>query len=137
MQGSTVRRIPFRHLLSGSGVEELVPSLLSHLASRIYEQQRLITDLMIDDSEKRLGKTLLYLAQKHGVATFMGTKLTIRLSHQDLSEMVGTTRPRVSEFMYRFRKAECVLADADHHLIIDEAKLDAYIMNPPDFHTKS
>ena len=128
MRDSMVRKMPLRRLLNGSGIDGLMQPLLGHLASRLRDQQLLIMNLVVDDSEKRLGKTLLYMARRHGIRNGCGTRLTVQLSHQDLSEMIGTTRPRVSEFMHKLREAECVLTDADHRLIVDETKLDAYIM---------
>jgi hypothetical protein len=44
-----------------------------------------------------------------------------------LSEMVGTTRPRVSLFMQRFHNLGLIETNKDRFLIIKENKLNAYL----------
>ena len=56
------------------------------------------------DSEHRLAATLLELGRKLGQRGLLSWRLEHKISHQELAEMVGTTRPRISEFMRRFRQ---------------------------------
>ena len=49
------------------------------------------------------------------------------ISHEELSEMVGTTRPRISFFMRRFRNLGLIETNSDHFLIIKENKLTDYL----------
>ena len=58
---------------------------------------------MTVDSEQRLGQTLLQLARTMGKKDRRSIRIELKISHEELSEMVGTTRPRVSVFMRRFR----------------------------------
>ena len=59
-------------------------------------------DQLFNSSEKRLARVLLLLAN-FGKE---GTPQTVipKISQETLAEIVGTTRPRVSFFMNRFRK---------------------------------
>ena len=41
--------------------------------------------------------------------------------------MVGTTRPRISTFMKRFRDLGLIERTTDHQLIIKEQRLTAYV----------
>jgi hypothetical protein len=41
--------------------------------------------------------------------------------------MVGTTRPRISVFMQRFKNLGLIETNANHFLIIKENKLMAYL----------
>ena len=41
--------------------------------------------------------------------------------------MVGTTRPRITEFMSRLRLLGIVEVTREHHLIVKEAKLSSYL----------
>jgi CRP/FNR family cyclic AMP-dependent transcriptional regulator len=61
-----------------------------------------LVDHLFNSSEKRLARTLLLLANfgKEG----RPEPITTKISQETLAEMVGTTRPRVSFFMNRFRK---------------------------------
>ena len=68
-----------------------------------------------------------WLARKLGKKDPRSIRIELRISHQELSEMVGTTRPRISVFMQRFRNLGLIEMSAEHHLIIKESKLTAYL----------
>jgi len=74
----------------------------SFLLARNARIQEDLIDQMFNSSEKRLARILLLLAQfgKEGKPE----KVIPNLSHQMLADIVGTTRPRVTFFMNRFRK---------------------------------
>jgi hypothetical protein len=55
-------------------------------------------------SEQWRGKTLLQLAGTMGKKDPHGLRIETKISHEELSVMVGTTRSRISMFMERFRK---------------------------------
>jgi CRP-like cAMP-binding protein len=61
-----------------------------------------LVDQLFNSSEKRLARVLLLLAN-------FGTdgrpqKVIPKISQETLAEIIGTTRPRVSFFMNKFRK---------------------------------
>jgi CRP/FNR family cyclic AMP-dependent transcriptional regulator len=70
-----------------------------------------LVDQLFNSSEKRLARVLLLLANfgKDGKAE----PVTTRIGQETLAEMVGTTRPRVSFFMNRFRKLGFVEYNGD------------------------
>jgi CRP/FNR family transcriptional regulator, cyclic AMP receptor protein len=76
-------------------------SLVAHLLSSVKNYKDHVADLLTSTAEQRLARVLLLLAKldKNG----RGIKAPV-LTHQVLAEMVGTTRPRVTVFMQRFRK---------------------------------
>jgi CRP/FNR family cyclic AMP-dependent transcriptional regulator len=61
-----------------------------------------LVDHLFNSSEMRLARTLLLLANfgKEGKQE----PIIPKISQETLAEMVGTTRPRVSFFMNKFRK---------------------------------
>src|SRR5579862_27694 len=75
---------------------------VSYLLARNVRIQEDLVDQMFNSSEKRLARILLLLAQfgKEGKPE----KVIPNLSHQQLADIVGTTRSRVTFFMNRFRK---------------------------------
>ncbi len=75
---------------------------VKYLLTRNIQYQEDLIDQLFNFSEKRLARALLVLAHfgKDGVAETVIPKI----SQETLAEMVGTTRPRVSFFMNRFRK---------------------------------
>jgi hypothetical protein len=57
-------------------------------------KQQVIANLVTVDSEQRLGKTLLQLARTLGKKDQRSIRIELKISHEELSEMVGTTGPR-------------------------------------------
>jgi CRP/FNR family transcriptional regulator, cyclic AMP receptor protein len=74
----------------------------AHLLTRNSRVEADLADHLFNSSEKRLARTLLLLANfgKEG----QPEPITTKISQETLAEMVGTTRPRVSFFMNKFRK---------------------------------
>ena len=83
------------------------PSLFSerfmtHLLARNVRFEEDLVDQLFNSSEKRLARVLLLLARfgKEGKTE----PVIPKISQEVLAEMVGTTRPRISGFMNKFRK---------------------------------
>ncbi len=51
----------------------------------------------------------------------------LKISHEELSEMVGTTRPRISLFMQRFHNLGLIETNRDRFLVIKENRLTDYL----------
>ena len=107
--------------------DALFTGFVQYLTVRIADQQQVIANLVTVDSEQRLGKTLLQLARKLGKKDPRSIRIEHKISHEELSEMVGTTRPRISAFMQRFRTLGLIERNAEHFLIIKEQKLTDYL----------
>jgi CRP/FNR family cyclic AMP-dependent transcriptional regulator len=75
---------------------------ITHLLSRNIRYEEKLVDQLCNSSEKRLARTLLMLAQ-FGEESRAETILP-SINQENLAQMVGTTRPRVSHFMNKFRK---------------------------------
>ena len=114
-------------LLAGLSRDSLLEGYVRYLAVRIAEQQQVIADLVTVDSEQRLGKTLLQLARALGKQDQQSTRIELKISHEELSEMVGTTRPRISLFMQRFRNLGLIETNLDRFLVIHEKQLASYL----------
>jgi len=105
----------------------LLEGFVRYLAVRIADQQQVIANLVTVDSEQRLGKTLLQLARTLGKKDQQGTRIELKISHDELAEMVGTTRPRISLFMQRFRNLGLIETNLDRFLVVNEKKLTDYL----------
>jgi CRP/FNR family cyclic AMP-dependent transcriptional regulator len=75
---------------------------MTHLLTRNSRVEEDLVDQLFNSSEKRLARTLLLLANfgKAGGPQPISTPI----SQETLAEIIGTTRPRVSHFMNKFRK---------------------------------
>ena len=127
MEDSVLKQIPCTRFLERLSRDSLLEGFVKYLAVRVADQQEVIANLVTVDSEQRLGKTLLQLARKLGKKDPRSIRIALRISHEELASMVGTTRPRISVFMQRFRNLGLIEMSVEHHLIIKEKKLTAYL----------
>ena len=127
MEETVLKQVPCSKFFARLKRDELFEGFVRYLAVRIADQQQVIANLVTVDSEQRLGKTLLRLARTLGKKDPRSIRIELKITHEELSEMVGTTRPRVSLFMQRFRNLGLLETNTDHFLIIKEKKLTAYL----------
>jgi len=127
MKATTLKQIPCAQFFACLSRDSLYEGFVRYLAVRIADQQQVIANLVTVDSEQRLGKTLLRLARTVGKKDPHSIRIELRISHEELSEMVGTTRPRISLFMQRFHNLGLIEINKDRFLIIKEKKLTAYL----------
>lgn len=139
MEETVLKQIPYPKFFARLSRDGLLEGFVKYLALRIADQQQVIANLVTVDSEQRLGKTLLQLAHKLGNKDICDNCkdtdckdpsaicIKHKISQEELSEMVGTTRPRITMFMQRFRNLGLLETGADHFLIIKERKLASYL----------
>jgi len=127
MEETLLKKVPCARFLERLAADSLLEGFVKYLAVRVADQQEVIANLVTVDSEQRLGKTLLHLARQLGKKGRRSTRIELRISHEELSNMIGTTRPRVSVFMQRFRNLGLIELTEEHHLIVKEDKLTAYL----------
>jgi CRP/FNR family cyclic AMP-dependent transcriptional regulator len=127
MEDTLLKKVPCARFLERLASDSLLEGFVKYLAVRVAAQQAVIANLVTVDSEQRLGKTLLQLASQLGKEGRRGTSIELRISHEELSNMIGTTRPRVSVFMQRFRNLGLIELSEEHYLIVKEDKLTAYL----------
>jgi len=101
-----------------------------HLASHITEQQETLTNFVTLDSEHRLAMTLLRLAQRlgsgNGDGDGDGLIIDCRVTHEELTQMVGTTRSRVGYFLKRFQEAG-MTTKRGHNIVVNANELTDYL----------
>jgi CRP/FNR family cyclic AMP-dependent transcriptional regulator len=127
MEESFLKEVPCGKFLERLSKDCLLEGFIKYLTVRIADQQQVISNLVTVDSEQRLGKTLLQIARKLGKKDPRSIRIEVKISHQELATMVGTTRPRISVFMQRFRNLDLIEYNSEHHLIIKEHHLTAYL----------
>jgi CRP-like cAMP-binding protein len=77
-------------------------TFFGHVLAQTMKIQEDLVDQLFNSSEKRLARVLLMLANfgKDG----RHEPVVANVSHETLAKMIGTTRPRVSYFMNKFRR---------------------------------
>ena len=127
MKATTVKQIHCPQFFARLNRDSLFEGFVRYLAVRIADQQQVIANLVTVDSEQRLGQTLLQLARTMGKNDPRSIRIELKISHEELSEMVGTTRPRISLFMQRFHNLGLIETNTDRFLVIKENKLADYL----------
>ena len=81
---------------------EISELFIMHLLSRNVRFEGDLVDQLFNSSEKRLARILLLLA--HFGKESRAETIHPRINQENLAQMVGTTRSRVSHFMNKFKK---------------------------------
>ena len=78
--------------------------------------------------EERLALTLLDLSENFGVPNPRGgTRLTVPMRHGDLADLVGASRPRVTEHLLEFTQKH-LISQQQRHLVVDREGLKDFLM---------
>jgi CRP-like cAMP-binding protein len=101
---------------------------VAYLLARTIRVEEDLVDQLFNSSEKRLARALLLLANfgKEG----RPEPIIAKVSQQTLAEMIGTTRPRVSQFMNKFRKLGFI--DYNGHLEVHSSLLSVVLHDQPE-----
>jgi len=75
---------------------------------------------------ERLALTLLELAEHFGVSDPRGLRLTAEMRHKDLADLVGASRPRVTEHLIKFERKQ-MLVRANRQLIVERDGLETFL----------
>ena len=82
------------------------PQICINMLTFIGARLRLACDSIVDISEsntaKRLARVLLRLGSNYGFVTSSGIEIRIRISHQELGNMIGSSRQTVNNLLHKF-----------------------------------
>ena len=94
-----------------------------HLLIRSSRLEEDLVDQLFNSSEKRLARVLLLLANFGNEGK--PQPITTMISQETLAKIIGTTRPRVSFFMNKFRKLGFI--DYNGHLEVHSSLLSVLL----------
>ena len=82
------------------------PQIAINMIRLIGARLRLACDSMVDMSESnaavRLARVLLRLGTNYGYVTKAGIEIRIRISHQEIASMMGSSRQTVNSLLHKF-----------------------------------
>lgn len=93
--------------------------VIKFLGNRLNEAQEKTKDLALDRADQRLASLLVDLATRNGIKDPNGIRLMIRLTRQDMANMVGITTETAIRLMSRFKRDRLVSGTANRLLIRD------------------
>jgi CRP/FNR family cyclic AMP-dependent transcriptional regulator len=96
----------------------------AYLALQTQRDEDALADQLIHRSDRRLARALLRLSEDAG-----GEKgiISLHLNQDDLANLIGTTRSRVSLFMNKFRRQGFIDYDRRGYVTVDKAPLQTLL----------
>lgn len=76
---------------------------------------------------ERLALTLLELGQDFGVYHLEGLRLTVSVRHKNLAELVGASRPRITEHLAHFESSH-MIERKGRDLIVKRDRLESFLL---------
>lgn len=102
-------------------------SLIQILGTRLKQAQSRIEDLVFRQVPSRVAKLFLNLADNHGKMTPAGIILDLPLTHQEIADIVGSSRVTVTQVLNRFRSMNWVAIKSKRVTIHDINALEDLI----------
>lgn len=104
---------------------EFAMKLFASLSERLRQSDEVIESLLNREVSARLATLLLNLSDRFGEDNETGTVLGVRLTHQDLANMIASTREAVSKVMSEFQR-EGAIAVENRRIVIRPQLAKAY-----------
>lgn len=92
--------------------------MLAQVVRRMRQTEALLAIAGLRRVEERLQELLQLLKKELGQPVAEGTRLAVRLTHQNLANAIGTTRVTVTRLLGDFQRQGIVSLDSDRHIII-------------------
>jgi CRP-like cAMP-binding protein len=105
---------------------------LGYKLSRMIEQRRRELELRLEtlvwkDVHAKLAELLLGLGREHGIEDSRGTLLSLKITHQELANLIGSTRETVSLTLSQFKRSGLILMDERKIILKDLDGLRALV----------
>jgi CRP-like cAMP-binding protein len=84
--------------------EKVVRQIIQVLCSRLRQVWAQIQELSYSTADDRIKAGILQLSRKHGVQDARGIIIDLKITHQELAELVGTSRETVTRTLARLQK---------------------------------
>ncbi len=101
--------------------------LVIELSERLRAANALIAATTSQDIRARLASLLLKLAEQFGEPVENGTRITLRLTNQEMANMIGTTRETVNRTLNRFWDDRLVDMRTAYVVVTEPEKLRAIV----------
>jgi len=95
------------------------------LAQRRREIESKIENLVFKDVNSKLAELLLRLGTEYGVDDARGTLVALKITHQEMANLIGSTRETVSLTLAQFKKRGLIQTDGRKVILADREGLRA------------
>ena len=116
-----IRQEDFHNLIKD--MPGIALGLVEKINQRLKEAEDRIEDLVFRDVPGRIASVLLKLAEQFGKDNSAGTQISFKITHQELADMVGTTRETATVILNELKKDEVLKIEDKYITVIDEKAL--------------
>ena len=95
------------------------------LAQRRREIENKLENLVFKDVNSKLAELLLRLATEYGVDDSRGTLVALKITHQEMANLIGSTRETVSLTLSQFKRSGLIKTDGRKVILSDREGLRA------------
>ena len=95
------------------------------MASRRLNLENKLETLVFRDVTSKLAELLLNLADEYGVDDARGTLVALKITHQELANLIGSTRETVSLTLSQFKKQNYICTEGRKVIVADPESLRA------------
>lgn len=95
------------------------------LMNRQRELEAKVEQLIFKDVGAKLAELLLRLGEEHGVPGKRGLSLTVKITHQEMANLIGSTRETVSLTLSQFKRKGLIETEGRRVILADSEALKA------------
>ena len=104
---------------------EFTRQLTVLLMTRQRELEAKVEQLIFKDVGAKLAELLLRLGEEHGVESKRGVSLTVKITHQEMANLIGSTRETVSLTLSQFKRKGLIETEGRRVILADSEALRA------------
>ena len=104
--------------------EKVITQIVQVLCGRLRHVWGQIQALTYSNAESRIRAGLLQLAKMHGVRDTRGIIINLKITHQEVAELVGTSRETVTRTLARLQKDGILLIDHRRMILLNPRALE-------------
>ncbi|MGD0836999.1 MAG: Crp/Fnr family transcriptional regulator [Polyangia bacterium] len=121
--GVAIDRTSFDHLLTGSAA--VAYAFARSLIARWRGLEAKVEQLVFKDVGSKLAELLLRLGSEHGIEHRRGLVLDLKITHQEMANLIGSTRETVSLTLSQFKRKGYVSTEGRRVILSDREGLRA------------
>lgn len=91
--------------------------IISYLGQKLYQSFRQAGEVAGVSVKEKLMRVLIRLADEHGRKVSGGTLIDLKITQQELAEMVGASRVMVAQILKDLKEAEIVWRNGKHYVL--------------------
>jgi CRP-like cAMP-binding protein len=95
------------------------------LIARRKDLEQRVEQLIFKDVGAKLAELLLNLGQEHGITDVRGTVVGLKITHQEMANLIGSTRETVSLTLSTFKRKRLISTEGRKVIISDTEALRA------------